>query len=85
MPRYSKVDPELEKELPVGWFFNYCDIFSEPLQKVDSLSIKKGKKGNNPPQNPQKNQKAKNNNQNNQNPAKKGWVTPVFTKLAKKY
>lgn len=53
---------------------------------MDSLNIKKNKKGANPPpQNPQKNQKAKNNNPNHPNQVKKGWVTPIFTKLAKKY
>ena len=51
------------------------------------MRLKKAKNAALPiPQNNQKNQRAnRNNNQNNQNAGKKGWVTPIFTKLSKKY
>ena len=64
------------------------------MEKVGSLSLKKHKNpavpvqnnANNNQKSARPNRNNTNNNQNNnQNNNKKGWNTPIFTKLAKKY
>lgn len=89
MPKYKNVDSALEDELPIGWFYNYCNVFDENVEKSSPIYCSKIVKSNNninALQNALKNAKNnKNNNQNNQNNTKKVWNTPIFTKLAKKY
>lgn len=76
----------MEKELPAGWFFNYCNVFAGPPPKVSSLQLRSPKTPSNPGTNPKNPKGSKSPNPNNQNAGgKKGWDTPTFTKLAKRY
>lgn len=65
----------------MGWYFNYCNVFSDPLEKGLS-NVKQPAKNVNPAK-PPRGKNNPNNNPNN-NP-KKTWVTPLYTKLVKKY
>jgi hypothetical protein len=65
----------------VGWFFNYCNIFANPLERPKSPP----KKVSSPLPNPKANRPNKNNPNSNNNNAKKQWNGAIFTKIIKKY
>ena len=65
--------------MPVGWFFNYCNIFADPLERSQSPP----KKVSSPLPNPKANRPSKS-NPNNSN-TKKQWNGTIFTKIIKKY
>jgi hypothetical protein len=81
LPKLAAVDAVLEDQLPLGWFFNYCNIFADPLERSQSPPNPKVKA--NPNQNAPKRPNKNNNNANTN--AKKQWNMPIFGRWIKKY
>lgn len=84
------IDPRLEKELPSGWFLNYCNIYQfkqSSSGKNSKPSIFSQNSISNAHQNLMKSLNRKPNNQQNNanNPNKKVWACLTYYKLAKKF